>query len=412
MITAESYTDDLDTAGEFLAHLRPSADHWDTPITAKLRWVFRGQRDAAWRLLPSAWRDSESARKEVHLLSNTLGAEGLVDFSYLLDRCRIYVPGPIADVNEQSELELRMLQEFIAHANTAAIPFPHSSVEINVPDFGFVARSSDISETCCSGFEHRANPFFDHVLETQFSALTKREVAGLLDKICKLFRKTGKRWPYITNFTMRNSVAALAQHHGIPTRLLDWSQDSRKAAFFAGTGVSEDQLESDEKRIAVFAINPFHLKNRCLSEDLLLEHLNDPKAVELFLSSHGFFIEKTDTTSYLAAQEGLFTYPKYADLFKIMTGEYPTLDDNIERLIDWQKKDEHKPNIRNYIRKITLPYSEVDELMALLDGERIMLTTMMPNLDNFKECMLSRSERQQRMDKRKSKSTKQTAQKS
>ncbi|MCL0113594.1 FRG domain-containing protein, partial [Klebsiella pneumoniae] len=35
-------------------------------------------------------------------------------------------------------------------------------------------------------------------------------------------------------------VAALAQHYGIPTRLLDWSYDPFVSSYFAASGVTDD----------------------------------------------------------------------------------------------------------------------------------------------------------------------------
>lgn len=314
----------------------------------------------------------------------------------------MYTPSRIADANEQSESELRMLQEFIAHSNVAGISFPHSSVELRVPEFGYVAVASDIKDVCCDGFEHKRGPIFDLVLKTLRNAFGSFETAT--EELPEELRKLAERWPYLTNFTMRNPVAALAQHHGIPTRLLDWSYDSRKAAFFACTGVDCCELDSSTGRVAVFALNPFMLRNRFPSAPDNEHELSDENAAALILSRHSVFVEKTDTTSYLAAQEGLFTYPEYADLHLVLTGEYPTIDRSIEQLINWREskldKQRYNPNIRDYIRKVTLPYSQVDSLMDLLDDERIMLTTLMPNLDRFKECMLSRHERKVRLNKR------------
>jgi hypothetical protein len=404
MITPEDYTDELATAEEFLAYLRPSGEHWRTFVQGKLSWVFRGQRDANWRLVPSAWRTDGTTREEIQLLSNaTYGVDTLGSMSCMLDCCPLSVPEGVAEVHRQSKNELGMLQEFIVHSNYAGLPFPHSSVDIRVQEFGWAALFSENFEESYPGFKHRRSKFFDLALQTQAIDLPEDLYRELPEEDHAYFHALKKSWPSVTNFTMRNSVAALAQHHGVPTRLLDWSYDSRKAAFFAGSGLDEDDLNGD-KKIAVFAVNPFMLRNHTLSESELSRKGSDRESAEVFLSSHSLFVEKTNTTSYLAAQEGLFTFPEYADLFRILTGEYPTIDLGLEKMATWRDKHSesanHSPSIRDYIRKVTLPYSEVDQLMEFLDDERIMLTTLMPNLDRFKECMLERSRRKQRISSR------------
>lgn len=50
----------------------------------------------------------------------------------------------------------------------------------------------------------------------------------------------------------------LAQHHGVPTRLLDWSEGSHIALFFAVASRSED----DTKDACVWALNPGELNHR------------------------------------------------------------------------------------------------------------------------------------------------------
>jgi hypothetical protein len=46
------------------------------------------------------------------------------------------------------------------------------------------------------------------------------------------------------------SVMAIAQHHGIPTRLLDWSWDPYVAAYFAAEGVMREFDNSGNKRLS------------------------------------------------------------------------------------------------------------------------------------------------------------------
>ena len=51
-------------------------------------------------------------------------------------------------------------------------------------------------------------------------------------------------------------LLALAQHHGLPTRLLDWSRRSYVAAYFAISGaLSQRGSQSDDDRLAVWALD-------------------------------------------------------------------------------------------------------------------------------------------------------------
>ena len=342
----------------------------------------------------------------IDLLSS--GSTGnLGSFAYLLDRCRIEVPSRVADVNTQSENELRMLQEFVAHADIAGMPFPLSSVDLDMCDFGFAACTEQERAPAQNySMKTRTNPFFDKALKT-LPLLPEDLPPNFMDELSEQDKKEldfillrfEKGLSSLTNFTMRHPLVALAQHHGIPTRILDWSHDARKATYFAGAEIPESELNDAKKMISVFALNPFMIEKACVHEDEFEGHYEDHLAAELFLSQHATFAAKTETTSYIAAQEGLFSYPQYADLHYVLTGEYPTIDTWLEKTFDWRAQNSPKSPmpIRDYIRKITLPYSEVDELMELLDDERIMLTTLMPNLDKLKECMVSRAKRKRRL---------------
>lgn len=57
-------------------------------------------------------------------------------------------------------------------------------------------------------------------------------------------------------------LMAVAQHHGIPTRLLDWSSNSVIASYFAAAGAVNAKRMEKHKRIAVFGfIFDAHRKN-------------------------------------------------------------------------------------------------------------------------------------------------------
>lgn len=68
-----------------------------------------------------------------------------------------------------------------------------------------------------------------------------------------LFRFQQQAHLYISNLPSSEDLAswfALMQHHGAPTRFLDWTKSPYVAAFFA----CEEEAQGEEKRSAVWAI--------------------------------------------------------------------------------------------------------------------------------------------------------------
>ena len=58
-------TGTVDTAQEYLELLRPSNDLWLLPPSKPLDngWIYRGQGDASWPLLPLVWRKPKPRKK-------------------------------------------------------------------------------------------------------------------------------------------------------------------------------------------------------------------------------------------------------------------------------------------------------------------------------------------------------------
>lgn len=168
------------------------------------------------------------------------------------------------------------------------------------------------------------------------------------------------------------SLTALAQHYGLPTRLLDWARQSYTAAFFAAESALAHESENDpDSCLVVWA---FYFPGVGTRDEV--KRLNDPVRIVTAPSA---------TNANLKAQQGVFTLlnPSYTNEGG---GDYPPMDEFLKDLAakaDPQKSDSEELIMKCKLQKFTLPISESSELLRLLAKLDITSSVIYPGFHSI-----------------------------
>lgn len=250
-------------------------------------WIYRGQRDSNWSLLPALFRED--------CINKWPEFKGKGKFNY----------------QEFCQGEYNLLRRFVKLADSVGLKIPTDSFS----------------------FRTMQNPDFN----------------------C---------FPLVQNM----EIWAIAQHHGIPTRLLDFTHNSLYAAYFAAYWcIKEEDYKGD---LSVWAIN---VKEYC---DIMKDTNRRIQLASV----------PTFDNNYLYVQKAVFLYEQ--GLHEKWKNELHTdgMDFSIEKaMYDELKAKGVDPN--KIIKRLVFPKHKAEQLIHSLHLNDIHLAYLKPNYDSIKESM-------------------------
>jgi hypothetical protein len=146
---------------------------------------------------------------------------------------------------------------------------------------------------------------------------------------------------------------SIAQHHGLPTRLLDWTRNLLAALWFA----VRQEREPPKEEGVVWSFSP--------PED---DVIRDPDAKESpspFAGRHTKVFEPRHITPRIRSQDGLFTVHRYVDAK--------------DRFIPLEKNTLHRPRLE----KILVPNTSFDSIARDLDRCGVHAASLFQDLDGL-----------------------------
>jgi hypothetical protein len=201
-----------ETASDYLKELSLcNSSWWDDNI--KCSWIFRGQQ-ANHQLLPTLYRKNNSNKliyQEIfekiqrHLVDNNphLDVEGIVNgMDYVLKEKKPF----IVELIKSNFVELELTEQFLLRCNEVGLQTPALQLFIN--------QHPDLS----------AAQYFHYQLARD---LIKNFIHDL--KQFEIPLRAGFRSLLHSNYP---EAMALARHHSVPSKLLDWTKEPLIAAFF------------------------------------------------------------------------------------------------------------------------------------------------------------------------------------
>ncbi len=166
-------------------------------------------------------------------------------------------------------------------------------------------------------------------------------------------------------------ILDVCQHHGVPTRLLDFTENAFNAIFFAAySSLRQTELATD---IAIYALKP--LQNNIVTEENLDDIFDYPQGINIHKNYY------KNGNKFLSTQKGVFISYEGAEQFFWKNARWPSLE---ELYIQHEQTSGAIFNLKKY----TLPAKYCRDLLKKLENNHISLSTLMPSYNHVAEHLM------------------------
>lgn len=242
------------------------------------------------------------------------------------------------------------------------------------------------------------NTFFKNEIETLLQFYRKCKFYGIQISPVEAFEQvTNQSQVTIENFENQvlhfqwvdddfNNLICLAQHYGIPTRLLDWTKDLDVALYFACSSVLKDEEWIPEQRYTIWALDQtaISLNNYMTRMENRLPF--DSYPIEKWPIQ--FFFPMYYENPNIQAQQGILLSWKINnknDFSNEIIDDAP-FDVKLQRYgkeHNVSKRINKNTIVPTILYKFTFPYSTIDKSLSYLKSRNVLAGKIFPGLNGI-----------------------------